>query len=143
MCRRLAAKIVGSDNTYRPTVTYDRKQRREAKKRSKQLDQALRADWKHERSRIKLLLLGKYYICIYISVIRCQTLNIRWIRWKKYLLEKQIIHLLMCPYWLFWSDLYWANNWLINEKNDSAFVIFYGRAWAYYLKGPLATILHT
>ena len=74
MCRRLASKIDGSDKTYRPTATHDRKQRREAKKRSKQLDQALRADWKYERSRIKLLLLGecrahRHIICLWPSRI--------------------------------------------------------------------------
>lgn len=64
-CRRLAAKIAGSDKTYRPTATHDRKQRRDAKRRSKQLDHALKADWKNERTRIKLLLLGKYKISSY------------------------------------------------------------------------------
>lgn len=61
-CRRLASKIVGKDRTYKPTNTkQDTKLRREAKRRSKKLDQAIRADWKDENSRIKLLLLGKYF----------------------------------------------------------------------------------
>ncbi|XP_067930081.1 guanine nucleotide-binding protein G(o) subunit alpha-like [Watersipora subatra] len=55
-CRRLAQKLVGRDKSC--TLKGDRKQQREAKKKSRQLDQALRADWKNESSRIKLLLLG-------------------------------------------------------------------------------------
>lgn len=62
-CRRFAAKIAGKDKKYSPR--HDSKQRRDAKRRSKQLDQALRADWKNESSRIKLLLLGKLIIIIY------------------------------------------------------------------------------
>ena len=57
-CRRLAQKLVGKDQSC--SSKSDRKQRRAAKRRSKQLDQALRADWKNESSRIKLLLLGEF-----------------------------------------------------------------------------------
>lgn len=57
LCRRFANKLVGKEEPCKPQI--DRQQKREAKRKSRQLDQALRADWKNESSRIKLLLLGK------------------------------------------------------------------------------------
>lgn len=58
--RRLAAKVVGTDKTYKTNAAkLDKKLKKAAKRRSKQLDNILQSDWKSENSRIKLLLLGK------------------------------------------------------------------------------------
>lgn len=38
-------------------------EKRKAKRRSKLLDRAIKADWKNEEKRIKLLLLGEFAVC--------------------------------------------------------------------------------
>lgn len=57
--RRIASNFTGnSTDRVCPRTAKEKQQKRLAKRRSKLLDEAIKADWKNEEKRIKLLLLG-------------------------------------------------------------------------------------
>lgn len=66
--RRIASNLTGnSTERVCPHTARERQQKRLAKRRSKLLDEAIKADWKNEEKRIKLLLLGRVLSSIFVS----------------------------------------------------------------------------